>query len=194
MKKFIALLLCAVMALTAVSAFADSRTVSPSKTIKDLYTIEMHTENFDDKSTASVVSLYHDDEASAEFVSAMNAEAEAYKEAGAAESYFTESEFRKLNELLPDKLTLDDIIAVFIDEYEEEMGKAEFTIAVPKLYEKDEKVILAVKCIGEDACEWVFIEGLGLEDGSVLFTVDDADFMIKCASSYMMLEMFSIEK
>ena len=193
MKRFIALLLCAVMALTAVSAIADSRTVSPSKTIKDLYAIDMRVEGLD-KNPASLVSLYHDDAASKECVSTLNDEVESYKAAEDTESYFTESEFSKVRMPFLNKLSLDDVVAVFIDEYEMKDGKADFVLTVPNIYEKDSHVVIALKCMDENAAQWILLDGIGLEDGAIAFAIDDAEFLARVISSYMILEIFSIEK
>lgn len=201
MKRMIALLLGALMALTVVPAFADSRTLTPSKTIDDLYKIVMTVE--DEKvedNLASLVSAYNISEDEKVFVEAINGEVEAFKEAKDVEHYFSENEFSAMKEMDEDavSLTFDDIIAFKIAGYDKEMGKAAFVLSVPKLYEKDEPVVIAMKLMkteeNAEPASWMFIKGLGTEDGDISFEIEDADMLLKIQESFALVELFSHEK
>lgn len=169
MKKIIAIALTLVMLCGAVTVFADTELVTPSKTTEDLTAIESTVENPVAGKTVTV--------AAAEDQTVAEAELEKAAAAGTVEAYFGEEATKAIQAILGEgaEISLDEFLAVTVEGYEDEMGNVTVTAKFPTAYAEGEKVAVLIGTFdAEKNLTWNVVEGVGLEDGSVQFAMDAA--------------------
>jgi len=180
MKKWLALVVAALLALSTMVAFAD---VTPSKDTSD--NAKIVEESIE---TSTGVAIADD------FIAAIPEETpekvnEVVKElfdtttkGEDAIKYFPEDIQKAIEEKLPEGVTLSDlelneIIALVIENYDEAYGDIDIVFAFNTLY-KPEQTIFALlgnytadKAVeAEDGVEWMLLDAVGQEDGTVKVT------------------------
>lgn len=169
MKKIIAIALTLMMLCGAVTAFADTELVTPSKTTEDLTTIESTVENPVAGKTVTV--------AAAEDQTVAEAELEKAAAAGTVEAYFGEEATKAIQAILGEgaEISLDEFMVVTVEGYADEMGNVTVTAKFPTAYAEGEKVAVLIGTFdAEKNLTWNVVEGVGQKDGSVQYVVDAA--------------------
>lgn len=183
MKKIIAIALTLMMLCGAVTVFADSELVVPSKTTDDLISFETAVQNPTEGKTVSVEIAGND---------ASEKELEKAQAAGTVEAYFGEETAKAIAAILGEnvEISMDELTAVVLKDYEEANGAVTINAQFSTPYEKDEKVAVEVGIpVGEEV-NWNTFEGIGQEDGSVKFTVDP-ETAKAIAADYVLLAVCS---
>ena len=183
MKKIIAIALTLAMLCGAVTVFADTELVVPSKTTDDLVSFEATVENPVAGKTVSVEIADND---------ASEKALEKAQAAGTVESYFGEETAKAIAAVLGEdvEISMDELTAVVLKDYEEANGVVTVNAQFSTPYEKDEKVAVGVGIpVGEDV-NWTIFEGIGQEDGNVVFVVD-AETAKAIAADYALLAVCS---
>lgn len=167
MKKIIAIALALVLLCGATAVLADTELVTPSKTTQDLisFTVE-EVENPVEGKTVTMAPAADQAAAEAELEKAQNAKT--------VEAYFGEETTAAVKTILGEKaeISMDELLAVSMEGYEDGMGNVVIIAKFPTSYAKDEKVAVLIGVINDNVTAWKAVEGVGLEDGSVRFTVD----------------------
>lgn len=171
MKKIIAVALSLMLLCGAVAAFADTELITPSKTTEDMTSFQVEVENPVEGKTVTM--------APAEDQAAAEAELEKAQAAKTVEAYFGEEVTKAIQEILGEnaEISMDELLAITVEGYEDGMGNATVTAKFPVVYAKDEKVAVMVGIFdAEKNLTWNTYEGIGQEDGTVKFMVDAATF------------------
>ena len=178
MKKIIAIALTLVLLCSAVTVLADSGLVTPSKTTEDLVSFEVTVEHPVDGK--AVVILPITEETVGDLTNyqanldAADKELEKAQAAETVEAYFGAEAAGKIAEVLgaDAEISMDELLAVIAQGYEDGMGNATVTAQVATPYGKDEKVAVLIGIVKDDAPTWNVYEAVGLDDGRLQFTVD----------------------
>ena len=203
MKKWLALVVAALLALSTMVAFAD---VTPSKDTSD------NTKIVDESIETSTGVAIADD-----FIAAIPEETpekvnEVVKElfdtttkGEDAIKYFPEDIQKAIEEKLPEGVTLSDlelneIIALVIENYDEAYGDIDIVFAFNTLY-KPEQTIFALlgnytadkadEVEAEDGVEWTLLDAVGQEDGTVKVTFTQEALMAAEAADASMLAILN---
>ena len=178
MKKIIAIALTLVMLFGAVTVFADTKLVTPSKTTEGMTSFEVTVEHPVDGVVVTLLPIEADttDAGEKAMLDIADKELEKAQAAGTVEKYFGEEAAKAIAEILGEnaEMSVDEFLAVVLANYEESMGAVNVVAKLATPYEKDEKVAALVGLVSDDVVAWTVIEGVGLEDGSVQFAMDAA--------------------
>ena len=175
MKKIIAIALTLVLLCGAVTVLADSELVTPSKTTGDLISFEVTVEHPVDGKAVTLLPITEDMAADYQAnLDAADKQLEKAQAAGTLEAYFGADVAGKIAGILgaDAEISMDELLAVVAQGYEDGMGNAAVTAQVATPYEKDEKAAVMIGIVKDDVVTWNVYEAVGLEDGRLQFTVD----------------------
>ena len=175
MKKIIAIALTLVLLCGAVTVLADSELVTPSKTTGDLISFEVTVEHPVDGKAVTLLPITEDMAADYQAnLDAADKQLEKAQAAGTLEAYFGADVAGKIAGILgaDAEISMDELLAVIAQGYEDGMGNAAVTAQVATPYEKDEKAAVMIGIVKDDVVTWNVYEAVGLEDGRLQFTVD----------------------
>ena len=175
MKKIIAIALTLVLLCGAVTVLADSELVTPSKTTGDLISFEVTVEHPVDGKAVTLLPITEDMAADYQAnLDAADKQLEKAQAAGTLEAYFGADVAGKIAEVLgaDAEISMDELLAVVAQGYEDGMGNAAVTAQVATPYEKDEKAAVMIGIVKDDVVTWNVYEAVGLDDGRLQFTVD----------------------
>lgn len=175
MKKIIAIALTLVLLCGAVTVLADSELVTPSKTTGDLISFEVTVEHPVDGKAVALIPITEDMAADYQAnLDAADKQLEKAQAAGTLEAYFGADVAGKIAGILgaDAEISMDELLAVIAQGYEDGMGNAAVTAQVATPYEKDEKAAVMIGIVKDDVVTWNVYEAVGLEDGRLQFTVD----------------------
>ena len=173
MKKIIALVLAAMMLTLVGAAVAEN----PSKGGGDYNKAETDTD---------FIFAFSDKE---ELVAWANEELAKMAEAESIPAYFGKAD--EIAAILGDgELTVNEMLPVYAENYEESMGEQEIELAFATPYEKDADVAIMLGFKGEEAVEWSAFAGKVLDDSKILFKLDPAT-ILKVQESSALLAVIS---
>jgi len=179
MKKIVALVV-ALMLCLSLAAMAES---TPSKTTDDMITVVIAGDNLPADANVTIEAL-SEDAMTEDQKTILEKEKAKLKDAANVEEYFgdvkdSDGNPVKLSEKLnadPEKLEVNEMTILTVDNYEDEYGNITLTIAFPTPYEAGTKVMVMVGEVtvnidDTQTVEWTAFEGTVLEDGSVQVTI-----------------------
>ena len=174
MTKIIAIALTLVLLCSAVTVLADSGLVTPSKTTGDLVSLEVAVEHPVDGKAVVIIPVTEEMVNYQANLDAADKELEKAQAAETVEAYFGAEAAGKIAEVLgaDAEISMDELLAVIAQGYEDGMGNATVTAQVATPYGKDEKVAVLIGIVKDDAPTWNVYEAVGLDDGRLQFTVD----------------------
>lgn len=174
MKKIITIALILMLLCSAVTVLADSGLVTPSKTTGDLVSLEVAVEHPVDGKTVAIIPVTEEMVNYQANLDAADKELEKAQAAETVEAYFGAEAAGKIAEVLgaDAEISMDELLAVIAQGYEDGMGNATVTAQVATPYGKDEKVAVLIGIVKDDVPTWNVYEAVGLDDGRLQFTVD----------------------
>lgn len=159
MKKFVSLLLAAMMALTCTLALAEG---TPSKTVEDITTVVSTTEN----NGKAVIIVVEPSEVEQAYIDEMTA---ALENGSAPIDLFDEETAAAIAEVVGDTsaLEINEIIPIDVMDYTVEDGFVTATFQTITPYSPDQTLVAVITFINGEETEEMVLEARANEDGTV---------------------------
>ena len=160
MKKFVSLLLAAMMALTCTLALAEG---TPSKTVEDITTVVSTTEN----NGKAVIIVVEPSEVEQAYIDEMTAALE--NGSAAPIDLFDEETAAAIAEVVGDTsaLEINEIIPIDVMDYTVEDGFVTATFQTITPYSPDQTLVAVITFINGEETEEMVLEARANEDGTV---------------------------